>query len=84
MITTPNCSGPELIQDGRTGWLVPVRNPEALAERLRRLDTHRAALAEAVGQVSGAYLDIDWTLTGRAADTTIRRAFAARASIDLA
>jgi glycosyltransferase involved in cell wall biosynthesis len=80
LITTPNCSGPELIQDGRTGWLVPVRDPEALAERLCWLDGHREALAEAAGQVSGAYLDIDWALTGRAADVTIHRALAARSS----
>lgn len=29
---------PELVQDGVTGWLVPPRDPEALAERLRTLD----------------------------------------------
>jgi glycosyltransferase involved in cell wall biosynthesis len=28
---------PELIEDGRTGWLVPPQDPEALAGRLRQL-----------------------------------------------
>ena len=28
---------PEIVQDGKTGWLVPPANPEKLAERLRAL-----------------------------------------------
>jgi glycosyltransferase involved in cell wall biosynthesis len=37
---------PELVEDGRTGWLVPPRDPRALGERIRLLlrnpDTRRA------------------------------------------
>ena len=31
---------PELVEDGRTGWLVPPQDPAALAERLRALLLH--------------------------------------------
>ncbi len=37
-VVASTCGGlPEVVEDGRTGWLVPPNDPEALAERLRRL-----------------------------------------------
>ena len=33
---------PELIEDGKTGWLVPPRDAEALASRLRLLSATRS------------------------------------------
>jgi alpha-maltose-1-phosphate synthase len=45
-IGTRNCAMPEIIEEGKTGYLVPVNNPAALAERmihlLRRPDLLRA------------------------------------------
>ncbi len=32
---------PEVVEDGRTGWLVPPNDPEAVADRLRRLLLNR-------------------------------------------
>lgn len=37
VVATPVGGVPELIEDGKTGWLVPPRNAEALAARLRSL-----------------------------------------------
>ncbi|MDB5062972.1 MAG: group 1 glycosyl transferase [Mucilaginibacter sp.] len=34
LIITPNTGGEDLIIDGRTGFLVPIRSPEAIAEKL--------------------------------------------------
>jgi len=34
LIVTANAGGEDLIQEGETGFLVPIRNPQAIAERL--------------------------------------------------
>jgi alpha-maltose-1-phosphate synthase len=37
VITTTNTGGPDVIDDGIDGFIVPIRDPEAIAERLVRL-----------------------------------------------
>jgi glycosyltransferase involved in cell wall biosynthesis len=34
VITTPNTAGPDLIRDGHNGFIVPVRDADALAEKM--------------------------------------------------
>ncbi len=46
ILTTTNCCGPDLIRDGKTGWVLPIRSPEAFVERLRWCDAHRVQLAD--------------------------------------
>jgi glycosyltransferase involved in cell wall biosynthesis len=37
-VVASRCGGiPEVVEEGRTGWLVPPNDPSALAERLRAL-----------------------------------------------
>jgi len=45
ILTTPNCCGPDLIREGQTGWVLPIRSPRAFVERLDWCDAHRAELA---------------------------------------
>ncbi|HWE52166.1 MAG TPA: glycosyltransferase family 4 protein [Bryobacteraceae bacterium] len=52
ILTTTNCCGPDLIVEGETGWVLPIRNPEAFLERLDWCDSHRPELA---GMVAAAY-----------------------------
>jgi glycosyltransferase involved in cell wall biosynthesis len=40
VITTPNCAGPDLIEDGKTGFIVPIRDVDALCERLCWIHAH--------------------------------------------
>jgi glycosyltransferase involved in cell wall biosynthesis len=49
IITTPHGAGTDLIQHGRDGWIVPIRNVDALVEQLLWCDTHRTALADMAG-----------------------------------
>ena len=60
ILTTDNCNGPDLIHDGRTGWIIPIRKPQAFAERLEWCHTYRAELAEVVRCVYGVYRPRTW------------------------
>jgi glycosyltransferase involved in cell wall biosynthesis len=61
IITTPNCSGPDLVRDGKTGWIVPIRSPESLVDRLRWCATHREELAAMVDRLYAEFRPRDWT-----------------------
>jgi glycosyltransferase involved in cell wall biosynthesis len=61
-LTTPNGAGLDLVVEGRTGWIVPVRSPEALTERLRWCDVHRSELAEMARSVYAQFRPRDWSV----------------------
>jgi glycosyltransferase involved in cell wall biosynthesis len=44
LLVTPNAGGEDLVVPGETGWLVPIRDPAALAARIAWLADHRHAL----------------------------------------
>jgi glycosyltransferase involved in cell wall biosynthesis len=44
LIVTPNAGGEDLIDEGDTGFLVPIRSPEAIAEKIAWFADQRAEL----------------------------------------
>jgi len=46
LIVTPNAGGEDLIEEGRTGFLVPIRSPEKIAEKIAWFADHRDKIAE--------------------------------------
>lgn len=48
ILTTTNCAGPDMIREGETGWILPIRSPQLFIERLLWCDNHRKELAEMV------------------------------------
>ncbi len=46
LIATPNAGGDDLIVEGTTGFLVPIRQPEAVARRLDWCADHREGVRE--------------------------------------
>ncbi len=44
LLVTPNAGGEDLIEPGVTGWLVPIRDPAALADRIAWFADHRGEL----------------------------------------
>ncbi len=46
VITTPNTAGPEILVDGQEGFIVPIRDVEALKEKLEWCYQHPSELAE--------------------------------------
>ncbi len=66
VITTPHTAGPDILTDGREGFIVPIRDADAIAERLHRLHDDeatrqvmgRAALARAREASWGRYEEL--------------------------
>ncbi|MBU2410890.1 MAG: glycosyltransferase family 4 protein, partial [Gammaproteobacteria bacterium] len=44
LVITANTGGEDLVIEGRTGFLVPIRSPEAIAEKLAWFNQHRQEL----------------------------------------
>lgn len=59
-LTTTNCSGPDLIIEGQTGWVLPIRSPEAFVQRLHWCDANREALATMVQATAHTYQPQGW------------------------
>jgi glycosyltransferase involved in cell wall biosynthesis len=60
ILTTSNCSGPDLIVEGETGWVMPIRDPEAFIARLRWCNNHRDELAKMVRRIYEQFRPRDW------------------------
>jgi glycosyltransferase involved in cell wall biosynthesis len=54
IIITPNTGGEDLIYDGCTGFLVPIRSPEAIAEKLNWFLENKAAIP-AMGRMAQSH-----------------------------
>ena len=46
LIATPNAGGEDLIDEGKTGFLVPIRSPQAIAEKIDWCANNKAYLKE--------------------------------------
>ncbi len=65
MIATTNSGGEDVIEEGKTGFIVPIRDPDAIAQRIRRLDEDRDLL-ERMKQAAAntAAVDHSWDAYG--------------------
>lgn len=46
VITTPNTAGPDIISDGKDGFIVPIRSAQAIAQKLELLINNRDLLEQ--------------------------------------
>lgn len=60
VLTTPNGAGSDLLDEGRTGWILPIRDPGAFSDRLRWCDEHRTELASLVEGITGGVAPRPW------------------------
>ncbi len=65
LVTTPHCHGPELIGAAGAGWVVPIRRPDLLAERLAWCDAHRGDVAAAAEASYESWANRDWSDAAR-------------------
>jgi glycosyltransferase involved in cell wall biosynthesis len=61
ILTTTNCSGPDLIKEGETGWILPIRSPEVFVDRLQWCDTHRPDLVHMVRRIYSDFHPRRWS-----------------------
>jgi glycosyltransferase involved in cell wall biosynthesis len=61
LIVTRNAGGQELISEGRTGFLVPIRSPETLAERIAWFAERREQLPEMRREARRAAAETGWS-----------------------
>jgi glycosyltransferase involved in cell wall biosynthesis len=60
ILTTTNCSGPDLVREGENGWVVPIRRADLLLRRLRWCGKHRRELAAMVKRIYESYRPRSW------------------------
>src|SRR5688572_18560474 len=64
LIVTRNAGAEDLVEDGRTGFIVPIRSPQALADRIAWLAEHRAELAAMRREALRAAAATQWSHYG--------------------
>ena len=72
LIVTRNAGGDDLIVDGETGFLVPVRSPEAIAEKINWFAENRARLPGMAIAAQGRASELTWRGYGEMIVSTIR------------
>jgi glycosyltransferase involved in cell wall biosynthesis len=60
LLVTANAGGEDLITPGVTGWLVPPRDPHALAERISSLADHRPTIEPMREAAQGQAAALTW------------------------
>lgn len=76
VLCTTNCAGPDLIREGEDGWIVPVRSPEAIAQRVRWCHAHREALAAMAERGAAELRPSDWSSVAAGFETMAYEALA--------
>ena len=59
-LTTSHGAGPDLVRDGITGWVLPIRAPDVFIRRLRWCHNHRKELATMVRRIYNDFRPRDW------------------------
>ncbi|MBW4646739.1 MAG: glycosyltransferase family 4 protein [Goleter apudmare HA4340-LM2] len=61
ILTTENCSGRDIVVEGKTGWILPIRNLESFVNRLQWCHENRQELAWIVRSVYQKFQPRDWS-----------------------
>lgn len=71
IIATTNSCAPDIIVENETGWVVPIRSPDAFVEKLQWCDQHREELAAMVEKVYQDFQPRDWNDVAKDFATTV-------------
>lgn len=72
VVITPNTGGADLVIEGQTGFLVPIRSPEAIAAKLAWLNQHRPELVAMKARAARHAVDYSWQRYGETIVDAIR------------
>jgi glycosyltransferase involved in cell wall biosynthesis len=79
-VATTNTGGPDLIEEGRQGFIVPIRCPEAIAEKIAYLFDHPARVREMGQEALARSAEYSWDRYGERVVGLYSRRLAARAT----
>jgi glycosyltransferase involved in cell wall biosynthesis len=65
LIITPNTGGEDLIEEGVTGFLVPIRSAEQIAGKIAWFADHRAAIVEMSEAAQAKARQLTWDMYGK-------------------
>ena len=65
ILTTPNGAGHDLVVEGQTGWILPIRKSSAFVSRLNQCCDDRPRLADMVTYLSDTYVPRDFAAMAR-------------------
>ena len=74
LVVTPNAGGEDLIEAGDTGFLVPIRSPESIAEKIAWFAEHREALPAMRKAARAKAAEYTWERYGERVVATVRAA----------
>lgn len=60
ILATSHCGAPDFVESGSTGWILPIRDPEAFISRLSWCDANRNELAAMVLMLDAEKFDNSW------------------------
>jgi glycosyltransferase involved in cell wall biosynthesis len=72
IIVTINAGGDDLIAEGETGFLVPIRSPEAIAEKINWCATNRVSIAGMAIAAQRRASELTWSGYGETILAAIR------------
>lgn len=72
VIASPNCGAPDIVTNGEDGFIVPIRDPRAIAEKLELLHRDRDRLAVMSRAASTKAGDLTWAAYRQAIASTVR------------
>lgn len=75
LIVTVNAGADDLIEQGRTGFLVPIRSPEAIADRIAWFADHRNLLPDMRREAVRKAAETDWLLYENTVLGVVRASF---------
>jgi glycosyltransferase involved in cell wall biosynthesis len=73
LIITPNTGGEDLIIEGTTGFLIPIRRPDLIAERIAWFADHRAMLSEMSRAAETKARELTWDGYGKIIAGAVRQ-----------
>jgi len=71
LIITPNTGGEDLIAEGGTGFLVPIRRADKIAEKISWFADHRSSLVEMSLAAQTKAGQTTWEMYGKTIASTI-------------
>lgn len=74
LIVTANAGGEDLIVEGETGFLIPIRSPERIAETISWFADHRGALPAMREAARAKAAEYTWARYGEKVVSTVRAA----------